>query len=130
MESILNNKIKEHNLIMDMNKEDAIDYLFTKYYEFENDVELSNYFFKEISDYLFNIKENKNNISSVNSIDKKYLIDAAYKYKYENVVSLKGPLGNAFWVIMNEENFDMNKIKPYMDLIKLMIYANNKSNLK
>lgn len=124
-----NEKIKEYkNILLDMNKNDAINYSFSKYYEFENDNRLANFFFCQIAKLLFGVKETyEKNVDEITDYDKKNIIDAAYKYHYEDIKSLKGPLGNTFWVIFEEEKFELNKIKPYMELTKMIVKAKGRS---
>ncbi len=124
----INEKYKIHiNELYDCNKEQALDYCFTKYYEFENkDEELSDYFFvmvgKLITGTYFKPETQTTKIN-ITPYERKLIIDASYQFKYENATSLSGPLKNIYGELLDptvEEPF----IVPYMQLIKIM--QNNK----
>lgn len=126
--NIENDKYKVYiNELYECTKEQALDYAFTKFYEYENsDVELTDFFFNIIGqiileNYISPRKCNKE--IKVTNIEKKLIVDAAYQYSYENVIALNGPLKNIFGELLNE-NVKEPFILPYIELLKIL--QNNK----
>lgn len=115
------------NELYDCTKEQALDYAFTKFYEYENnDVELTDFFFNIIGqiileNYISPRKCNKE--IKVTNTEKRLIVDAAYQCSYENVVALNGPLKNIFGELLNE-NVNEPFILPYIELLKII--QNNK----
>lgn len=120
----IENKLKNHiNYIYDCNKDETLDYCFTKFYEYENnDEELANFFFKMIGEIILGVYHKpllEIPIIKATDMEKKMIVDAAYEFSYENNNGLQGPLKNTFGELIDssvEEPF----IVPYMQLIKIM----------
>ena len=120
----IENKLKNHiNYIYDCNKDETLDYCFTKFYEYENnDEELANYFFKMIGEIILGIYHKpllEIPIIKATDMEKKMIIDAAYEFSYGNNNGLQKPLENAF-VELIDESVEEPFIVPYMNLIKIM----------
>lgn len=130
--SIENDKYKEHiNELYECNKEQALDYAFTKYYEYEKeDNELANFFFNIIGQIILEIYIGPKNINKhikVSEYDKRLIIDVAYQYSYEKVTALRGPLKNVFGELFHE-NVDEPFILPYIELIKVIQNTKERSS--
>ena len=79
--------------------------------------------------YLFDkYNKNKDNreINELNNNDKDFIIDSSYRYLYDNISSLRGPLMNIYGEILNDSDKPIH-IKPYMELIQIII--NSKDNI-
>lgn len=128
--SIENDKYKVHiNELYDCTKVQALEYAFTKFYEYENsDIELTDFFFNIIGKIIMGVYIGPNkNIHKIN-IDKtvkKEIIDVAYKYSYEDMHSVKGPLINTFGELL-DPNVEKPFIVPYMRLIQILQYNKEK----
>lgn len=128
----MNDKLKVYiEYLYDCNKSQALDYCFTKYYEYENnDIELANYFFKMIGEIIigsYSKPSTKIPSIKVTDLEKKMIIDAAYEFVYANNPGLSGPLKNTFGELL-DETIEVPFIVPYMQLIKIMQHNKEKSS--
>lgn len=130
--SIESDKYKVHiNELYDCTKEQALDYAFTKFYEYENnDIELADFFFNIIGKIVIGTyigpDKNVHKIKVAESI-KKTIVDVTYQYSYEDLHSVRGPLKNIFGELL-DPNVEEPFIVPYMQLIQIMQYNKEKSS--
>jgi len=113
----MNKILEEYMLVLDnMDNDSKIDYCFTKFYESNN--EEKDVLFILIANLITNLPIPLDIKINISEEDKLFIIDSAYKYKYENMNGLKGPLLNTFGEILdNKEPF----IKPYLELMRVLI---------
>ena len=113
----MNKILEDYMLVLDnMDTDSKIDYCFTKFYE-TSDKEEKDVLFILIANLITNLPIPIDIKININEEDKLFIIDSAYKYKYENMFGLKGPLLNTFGEVLdNKEPF----IKPYLELMRIL----------
>lgn len=119
----IDNKVKEHIYVLDdMTKEEALEYSFKNFYEYiKNDNQLADLFFIKIASLISNFRTGyfNNKVKYLDLSDKIDIIDASYKYVYENKYGLRGPLANIFGELL-DEGAEAPYIEPYMELLRML----------
>ena len=104
-----------------MIREAKFEYAFSNFYEYNKNGnnELRNYFFLVIASLFTNLPLPTDMNINISNSEKLFIIDCAYKYRYDNMSSLKGPLLNTFGEIL-----DSNEpyIEPYLNLMRMVTY--------
>ena len=120
----MNEKLQKYKEYLEnANISDTLGYLFKSYFE-ETDEELKDFFFNKIGEFILERKYINSKANQVIRQDKDLIINAAYKYIFEDVSSLRGPLKNAFSGILNETN-DEVFISPFLNLINITLKHQN-----
>lgn len=105
---------------------ETLAYLFDKYNKNKDNREINDLVFIKIITLISGLKCNKYKINELNNKDKDFIIDSSYRYLYDNISSLRGPLMNIYGEILNDSDKPIH-IKPYMELIQIII--NSKDNI-
>ncbi len=100
-------------------KNEILEDLFNKYYE-TKDNELKDLIFIKIIKLVSGLKSNTTKINQISIEQRDYIINATYKYLYNNISALRGPLMNIYGEILND-NLDEVYIIPYFELIDLLL---------
>lgn len=121
----MKNKVEETEIIYSMNYNEALAYLFKRYdEEKDKNKELQDFFFNKIAEFISGIKSTNSRSNEISEFYKDLIINAAYKYIYDDIKPLRGPLMNIFGEILTKSDSQLY-IEPYIDLIKIIL--NNRS---
>lgn len=118
IEQMLNLRLDE------MNYKELIEYLFEQY-NASSDKQFKDFYFKRLAEVITGTK--KPNDEPIKILDEyeDIIVQAAYKYLYEDMSSLKGPLLNALNEILIG-NDSQEYISHYIELMKILMRYGNR----